>query len=73
MTLNPPEADPAVGGLAAPGRQAARAGFFLARSYLVNSAYQRKVPGANEAWLQQAEQDRQKAMGYWLDESPGGK
>lgn len=70
QSLTLPEADPALAGLPVTERKAARAGLFLARSYLLASAYQRKVPGANEAWLRQAEQDYRQAMAYWLGEAP---
>lgn len=73
QSLTPPETDPALAGLAPRERQAARAGLFLARSYLLTSAYQRKIPGANESWLREAEQDYQRALRYWLDESPDNK
>jgi hypothetical protein len=73
QTLTPPETDPALAGLPLRERQAARAGFFLARSSLITSAYQKKVPGANESWLRQAEQDHHKAMEFWLDQSPPSK
>jgi len=65
QTDSPPETDPALSGLARRERQAARAGYYLARSYLLASAFHKKVPGANESWLKLAEQDRQSFLRYW--------
>jgi hypothetical protein len=65
QTGSPPETDPALSGLARRERQAARAGFHLARSCLLASAFHKKVPGANESWLKLAEQDRQSFLRYW--------
>jgi len=70
QSLTPPEADPALAGLALNERQTAKAGLFLARSYLLASAYQKKIPGANEAWLQQAQKDYQQSLTYWRDAPP---
>ena len=70
QSLTPPETDPALAGLPVTERKAAKAGLFLARSYLLGSAYQRKVPGANESWLRQAELDYRQAMACWLEEAP---
>lgn len=76
QSSTPPEADPALSHLGWREQKAAKAGFYLARSRLLVTAFRKKVPGANEAWLQVAEQDRQAFLKYWLsdlqpaDESP---
>ena len=70
QTCTPPEEDPALAGLALRERLAAKAGNYLARSYLLYNAFQRKVPGANESWLKLAEQDRQAFLKYWVGEEP---
>jgi len=68
QSYTPLETDPALSGLALRERQAARAGFYLARSYLLASAFRKKIPGANESWLQLAKQDRQTFLKYWLEQ-----
>jgi len=72
QSSTPPEVDPALSGLEWRERQAAKAGFYLARSRLLVSAFRNKVQGASEAWLQVAEQDRQAFMKYWLGELQPG-
>ena len=67
QTNTSPETDPALSGLALRERRAARAGLYLARSYLLASAFSRKVPGVNESWLTLAEEDRQTFLKYWLE------
>ena len=69
----PPETDPALSGLAPLERRAVRAGYHLARSYLLFSAFNNKVPGADESWLRLAEQDRRSYLGHWLAEGPPGE
>jgi len=68
----PPERDPALSGMAPRERRAARAGYHLARSYLLASAFHKKVPGADESWLKLAERDWRSYLDCWLAEGPSG-
>jgi spermidine synthase len=63
--MTPPENDPSLAHLSRGEKRAARAGYYLARSYLFRSAFERRVPGANRSWLAIAEQARNDFFKYW--------
>lgn len=70
LMLTPPERDAALANLKEEERQAARAGYHLARAHLFRGAFEKGIPGADRSWLGIAEESMKEFIKCWTGAEP---